>query len=93
VFETAARLFPGSDIANLNAAAAALDRKDIVTATRHLDRVREHNTAYWNNRGILQFLQGDKTAAAESFVRAGTQGTSNVERLKKINPSPLGDTN
>ncbi|MDR0333656.1 MAG: DUF3575 domain-containing protein [Dysgonamonadaceae bacterium] len=83
VFETAARLFPDSDIANLNAAAAALDRSDAVTATRHLGRVREHNAVYWNNMGILQFLQGDKTAAAESFRRSGGAGASNAEGLNR----------
>ncbi|MDR0333149.1 MAG: DUF3575 domain-containing protein [Dysgonamonadaceae bacterium] len=83
VFETAARLFPDSDIANLNAAAAALDRKDTTTAARHLSRVREHNSEYWNNMGILQFLQGDKAAAAESFRRSGGAGASNAEGLNR----------
>ncbi|MDR0334123.1 MAG: DUF3575 domain-containing protein [Dysgonamonadaceae bacterium] len=83
LFETAARLFPDNDIANLNAAAAALDRNDAVTAARHLDRVREHNAVYWNNMGILQYLQGDKSAAAESFRRSGEAGTSNAEGLNR----------
>jgi outer membrane protein OmpA-like peptidoglycan-associated protein len=83
VFETAARLFPHSDIANLNAAAAALDRKEAVTAARYLSRVKEHNAVYWNNMGILQYLQDDKTGAKESFERSGAEGESNAEELKK----------
>jgi outer membrane protein OmpA-like peptidoglycan-associated protein len=83
VFETAARLFPDNDIANLNAAAAALVRSDVATAARHLGRVREQNAAYWNNMGILQYLQGDKTAAAASFARSGTEGASNAAGLNR----------
>jgi hypothetical protein len=83
LFETAARLFPDSDIANLNAAAAALDRRNIALAERHLQLVGEHNNVYWNNMGILQYLQGDKEKAMESFQRAGVAGTANAEELRK----------
>ncbi len=83
VFETAARVFPDSDIANLNAAASALDRRDTASAARYLDRVKEHSADYWNNRGILCFLQGDKPAAAEAFAKAGTRGAKNASELAK----------
>ncbi|MDR0332679.1 MAG: DUF3575 domain-containing protein [Dysgonamonadaceae bacterium] len=83
LFETAARLFPDSDVANLNAAAAALDRRDAVTAAHHLNRVKEHNSVYWNNMGIMQFLQGNKTEAVESFRKSGTAGANNAEELNR----------
>jgi hypothetical protein len=83
LFETAARLFPGNDIANLNAAAAALDRRDIALAAHYLQFVREHTAVYWNNMGILQYSQGDKVAAMESFQKAGATGADNARELEK----------
>jgi hypothetical protein len=83
LFETAARLFPGNDIANLNAAAAALDRRDVALAAHYLQFVREHNDVYWNNMGILHYLQGDKPEAAESFKKAGATGASNAAALDR----------
>ena len=83
VFETAASVFPQSDVANLNAAASALGRKDVVSADRYLSRVQERTPEYWNNAGILAWLQGDKSAAAEAFARAGASGTKNADELQK----------
>jgi hypothetical protein len=83
LFETAARLFPDSDIANLNAAAAALDKRNIALAAYYLNKVQEHNHVYWNNLGILQYLQGNKATAVESFGKAGASGVSNAEELNK----------
>jgi hypothetical protein len=83
LFETAARLFPGNDIANLNAAAAALDRRDVALAAHYLQFVQEHNDVYWNNLGVLQYLQGNKTEAAESFKKAGATGASNAAALNR----------
>jgi hypothetical protein len=83
VLETAARLFPDSDVANLNAAASALNRKDAVSAARYLDKINAHTPEYWNNLGLLQWLQGDKVAAAESFARAGLSGANNAAQLDR----------
>ncbi len=70
VFETAARIFPASDVANINAAANALNRKDAVSAAQYLQKVKGHTPAYWNNAGILAYMQGDKQKAAECFAKA-----------------------
>jgi outer membrane protein OmpA-like peptidoglycan-associated protein len=70
LFETAARIFPADDTANLNAAASALDRKDTVSAARYLERVTNRDAAYWNNAGILAYMQGDLSKAAECFATA-----------------------
>jgi hypothetical protein len=83
VFETAARIFPDSDVANLNAAASALSRNDATQAARYLGRVSEHNAYYWNNMGMLLWLQGNKTGAANAFARAGEQGAANAAELQK----------
>jgi hypothetical protein len=87
VFETAARIFPDSDVANLNAAASALSRKDEVSAARYLSKIRERTPEYWNNMGILSWLRGDKTAAAEAFAKAGAAGASNAAELEKFQTS------
>ncbi|MDR0332994.1 MAG: DUF3575 domain-containing protein [Dysgonamonadaceae bacterium] len=83
LFEAAARLFPDSDVANLNAAAAALDRGETALAATYLGRVKEHSPIYWNNMGILQYFQSNKTEAAESFRRAGATGAGNAEALNR----------
>jgi hypothetical protein len=83
LFETAARLFPDNDVANLNAAAAALDRGETALAANYLGRVKEHSPIYWNNTGILQYWQGNKAEAAGSFARAGALGAANAEELRK----------
>ena len=83
VFETAARVFPDSDTANINAAASALRCKDVSSAVRYLARVEDQNAAYWNNMGILSWLQGDKRKAAECFAKAGQKGAHNAAELEK----------
>ena len=83
LFETAANVFPESDVANLNAAANALNRRDAISAARYLDRVRETSETYWNDMGILAFLQGDTQNAAECFARGGAQGAANAAELLK----------
>lgn len=59
VFDIAARVFPDSDVANMNAAANALEREDTASARKYLDRVKEHDEAWWNNMGVLFRLEGD----------------------------------
>jgi outer membrane protein OmpA-like peptidoglycan-associated protein len=88
IFETAARLYPDSDVANLNAAASALGRSDAVSAAYYLARVRAQNEVYWNNMGMLQWLHGNEQAAAEAFDRAGTTGSANALELSKRRQSP-----
>lgn len=83
VFETAARVFSDSDTANINAAASALARKDEQSAVKYLERVKIHNACYWNNRGILAWLQGDTKMAADCFTKGGTQGKANATQLDK----------
>lgn len=91
VFETAARIFPLDDVANLNAAASALDRKDILSATNYLKRVTEPCAAYWNNMGVLSFLREDYETAANCFDKARQAGSgeasANLSELSKYKES------
>ncbi len=81
VFETAARIYPDSDTANINAAAVALNRRDTVSAARYLSRVGERTAAYWNNMGLLAWLQGDMAKAVECFAKGGAPGQANAEGI------------
>jgi Tfp pilus assembly protein PilF len=83
VFEKAVALFPDSDVANINAAAVAIERRDIASAAAYLARVREQTSAYWNNLGVLQWLQGNKGAAADSFSRAGVLSAGNAREMER----------
>jgi len=83
VFETAVELFPTSDVANINAAAAAMERRDVVAAARYLANVKSHTSAYWNNLGVLQWLQGNKGGAADCFDRAGIQSMGNASEVAR----------
>jgi outer membrane protein OmpA-like peptidoglycan-associated protein len=93
VFETAARLFPDSDVANLNAAASALSRNDAVHAARYLGRIVSHDSAYWNNMGMLLWLQGDVQSAATAFERAGESGAANAGMSGAANSGEQGSAN
>ena len=83
VFETAAREFPDSDVANLNAAASALGRRDTTSAADYLGKVVERSDAWWNNNGMLLWLQGDAKASAESLSKAGAEGSANAAEMDK----------
>ncbi|WP_455641264.1 DUF3575 domain-containing protein [Parabacteroides sp.] len=91
VFETAARIFPSDDVANLNAAASALGRKDTISAARYLEKVTNRSAEYWNNAGILAFLEGDKLRAEECFAKAREKNDGkafrNAVELNKHNQS------
>lgn len=87
VFETAARLFPNDDTANLNAAASALRRGDKESAANYLSKVKETSAAFYNNRAVLNGLLGEWGEAAadlEQARRAGDpEAAANIEELNK----------
>ena len=88
LFETAARIFRDSDVANLNAAATALGRGDTSEASRLMARIKvKEGAAYNNNMGMLNFMQGDKDSAMHYFERAKAAGdpqaAGNINELKK----------
>lgn len=82
VFETAVRMFPEDETANLNAAAAALSRNDIVSAERYLDkvRVRVRIPEYDNAMGVLEILRGDYDKAESYLQAAADAGLENARR-------------
>ena len=88
LFETAARLFPLNDVANLNAAASVLSRGDTAAASRYLARVADKNSStYYNNMGVLNFIQGSRDNALQYFEKAKAAGDEqamhNVSELNR----------
>ncbi len=84
IFETGAIVFPEDDIANINAAAAALIHNDATEAARYLEKVRIQTPAWWDNVGIVFYLRGDLDRAAAAFTNAGTTGLENATALQRI---------
>ena len=58
VFETAVRLFPSEPTANLNAANAAMQRGDLTSASKYLERAGDSAEATYA-RGVLSALNKD----------------------------------
>jgi outer membrane protein OmpA-like peptidoglycan-associated protein len=83
VMDIAARTFPDSDVANCNAAAAAIQRGDFSAAASFLGNVKNHDADWNNNMGIVAFMQGNPTAAAGYFRAAGAKGSANAAELQK----------
>jgi hypothetical protein len=83
VMNIAARTFPDSDVANVNAATVAIQEGDAVSAAALLGKVKNHDADWNNNMGIVSFMQGDAAAAAGFFRAAGAKGSANAAELEK----------
>ena len=85
---TAGQHFPDNDIANLNAAAAALTDGNPTLADEYLRKVKNTNSLeYANCMGVLNIYKGNY-AAAEEFLRKAQDGglaeaTYNMRELQK----------
>lgn len=101
VFETAVRMYPDSEIANMNAATAALSRNDLISAERYLKKMesQEYWPEYNNAMGILTLLKGDYELAEEYLNKTRELGldvaTDNLEELakKKANMNEIEKAN
>lgn len=85
VFETAVRMYPDDETANLNAAVIALQKNDLQAAERYLKKAGNSPQAL-NARGVLAVRQGDRQAA-ERFWRQSTlpEANHNLSELEKSN--------
>lgn len=88
VFDIAVRMYPDDPVANLNAAAVALSRKDIRTAERFMEKANKQTAEYLNNVGVYYFLNGDVNQATAAFSQAAQMGNeaakSNIMQLQQI---------
>jgi len=87
-FITARQYFPDNDIANLNAAAAALVEGDAALAEEYLKQVKNTNSPeYFNCMGVLYIYKESYVAAEEFLLRAQAGGieeaTYNLQELQR----------
>lgn len=84
VFDTAVLMFPEDAVANINAGAVAISKKDYRKAHRFLDKLKDHPEA-WNNMGVLFMQEGNLEAAEAFFIKAKNKGHKdaivNLEQL------------
>lgn len=88
VFETAVRMYPNDEVANLNAACNALQRGDLDAAERYLQKSgKRPETTY--SYAALAFLRGDYDKAVELANQASREGVkeqsaSLLDQIAKI---------
>lgn len=84
VFETAVRMFPNDEVANLNAANAAIRRDDFATARRYLDKAGDTAEAVYA-RGALAIREKKYEVATEHLKKAGLMGLGKAnDTLKEL---------
>lgn len=85
VYETAVRMYPDNAVANINAANAALQRKDFVSAERYLDRAGDSQEAIYA-RGALAFLKEEYDKAEQLMKEASSipASKSTLNEIAKI---------
>lgn len=90
VFETAVRMYPYDEVANLNAANTALQRRDLVSAERYLAKSGTMPEAVYA-RGLYAAMTDDYDAAESLFLQAQTAGVQQaadaLKQLKEVNQS------
>ena len=87
VFETAVRLFPDDEAANLNAANSAMQRNELDRAENYLKRAGDSGEALVA-RGILAYMKNDLEKAENYFRQAQQRGVkeadSNLDSLLRV---------
>lgn len=89
VFETAVRLYPSDPTANLNAANAAMIRKDYRNAAKYLEKAGDTSNAKYG-KGVLKAIQGDYEGARAILSALDMPKARNaVAQLEKILTDPV----
>ena len=78
VFDIAVRMFPDDPTANLNAACADLQRRDIASAEKHLQKA-DNSAAALNARGALAVMKKDYQLARQLFADAVAAGSEDAK--------------
>lgn len=85
IFQTAVRMFPNDETANLNAANAAIRRDDFGTARKYLDKAGDSAEAVYA-RGALAVREGDYDMARRYLAKAKEMGLEQASRtLDELN--------
>lgn len=87
VFDIAVRMFPDDPPANLNAACADLQRRDIASAEKHLQKAGNSAEAL-NARGALAVMKKDYALARQLFADAAAAGSDDA----KANANRIANT-
>ena len=83
VFETAVRMYPNDEVANLNAANAAMSHNALQVAEKYLSKVGEGVEAIYA-KGVLAALKGDYATAYKLVEAAKNAGFLGKEDLSAI---------
>lgn len=86
VFEIAVRMFPESEIANLNAANTALMGGDTAKAARYLAKAGDSKEARYT-RGVLALMEGDYDTAESVLTEASRAGITQADKLLEQIPA------
>lgn len=79
VFDVAIRMYPDSEVANLNAACALLEQGQAEQALTYLQRVKTESPEAENARGVAYLLLKDYDRAGQHLNRAVKQGLQAAE--------------
>ena len=82
VFDIAVRMFPDDPTANLNAACADLQRCDIASAEKHLQKA-DNSAAALHARGALAVMKKDYQLARQLFADAAAAGSEDAKANAK----------
>ena len=80
VFETAVRMYPNDEVANLNAANSAMGKGDMRSAERYLAKAGESAEAVYA-RGVYAAIKGDYAAARNYLKQAQGKGLTGVDAV------------
>ncbi len=84
VFETAVRMYPEDETANLNATNVALNKRDLTAARNYLDKAGTSGQAEYA-RGVLAGLEGNYAEAQTHLLKAKELGVTEADDcLKQI---------
>lgn len=84
VFDTAVRMFPDNEVANINAASASISRGDLSSAQKFLDRVGNVPQAEYV-RGILEAKKGNYDTAMSHLRRSSDKKAgAAMEQINRI---------
>ena len=84
VFETAVRMYPEDETANLNAANVAMNKRDLTAARNYLEKAGTGKEAEYA-RGVLAALEGNYAEAQTHLQQAKAMGVSEADNcLKQI---------
>lgn len=91
VFETAVRMYPDDEVANLNAANSAMSKGDMASAKKYLAKAGKSDRAYYA-RGVYDAMTKDYESALNNFGKAKKvpQTRKAIEQVKNCINRPEG---